>query len=177
MTLFLKKKKNVDQIIWMASFKWKKKKIIGSLRDCGSSKLYSTIYICVCVCVYLSISVWLSRFYGLYLGYYGSEFDETWWNCWNLGPIDCTKILYSVEWWRYPDLFLQRDQFMRQREFIFVLCPDCDTSDNGLVLEMTKICKNCNLSFCIDWRLFMIKYQWFVALEIACHYLVHVFHF
>ena len=42
----------------------------------------------MCVC----LSVCLSRFYGLYLGYYGSDFDETWWKCWNLDPIDCIKI-------------------------------------------------------------------------------------
>ena len=55
-----------------------------SLVDCGSSQLYLSV--CLCVCVYLS------RFYGLYLGYFGLDFDQTWWECLNLGPIDCVKI-------------------------------------------------------------------------------------
>ena len=31
-------------------------------------------------------------FYGLYLAYYGSDVDQTWWKCWNFNPIDCIKI-------------------------------------------------------------------------------------
>ena len=48
--------------------------------------------VCLCVCVCICVSVCLSRFYGLYLGYYGLDFDQTWWECWNFGPIDCVKI-------------------------------------------------------------------------------------
>ena len=33
------------------------------------------------------------RYNGLYTGYYESDFDETRWKCWNLGPInDCMRI-------------------------------------------------------------------------------------
>ena len=53
-----------------------------SLVDFGSSQLYPSVCLSVC----------LSRFYGLYLGYYGLDFDQTWWECWNFGPIDCVKI-------------------------------------------------------------------------------------
>ena len=41
-------------------------------------------FVCLCVC--------LSHFYGFYLGYYGLDFNQTSWECWNLGPIDCVKI-------------------------------------------------------------------------------------
>ena len=54
----------------------------------GRLWLLPTLSVSLCVCV----SVCLSRFYGLYLGYYGLDFDQTWWECWNLGPIDCVKI-------------------------------------------------------------------------------------
>ena len=30
--------------------------------------------------------------YSLYLGNYELDFDESWSNCWNLGPIDCVEI-------------------------------------------------------------------------------------
>ena len=61
-----------------------------SLGDCGSSQLYLSV--CLCVCVSVCLCVCLSRFYGLYLGYYELDFDQTWWECWNFGPIDCVKI-------------------------------------------------------------------------------------
>ena len=38
------------------------------------------------------LSVCLSRFYGLYPVYYGSDFDQTLWKCWNFFPIDCIKM-------------------------------------------------------------------------------------
>ena len=48
-----------------------------SLGDCGSSKLYLSVYVsvsvCVCLFVYLSVCVCLSRSYGLSLGYYVSD--------------------------------------------------------------------------------------------------------
>ena len=34
-----------------------------------------------------TLSVCLSHFYGLCLGYYGLDFNQTWWECWNWGPI------------------------------------------------------------------------------------------
>ena len=85
------------------------------LRDCGSSKLYLS----VCVCV------WLSRFYDLYFGYHGSDFDETLWICWNLGPMGPIKFV-----------FLHRDIISWQREIKIMLYPDCDTSDGDLVFEL-----------------------------------------
>ena len=45
----------------------------------------------ISVCVSVCQSMWLSHFYGLYLTYYGSDFDQTWWKCWNFGLIDCIK--------------------------------------------------------------------------------------
>ena len=53
-----------------------------SLIDCGSSKLYLSV----------SISVCLSRFIGLYISNYASDFDKAWWKCWNLGLVDCVRI-------------------------------------------------------------------------------------
>ena len=50
--------------------------------------LLQTLSVCVCVCLYVN----LSRFYGLYLAYYESDFDQTWWKCWNFGLINCFKI-------------------------------------------------------------------------------------
>ena len=54
------------------------------------------------------LSVRLSRFYGFYLGYYGSYFDETWRKCWNLRPIDSIKISFkkkkNLKWWRHNDI-------------------------------------------------------------------------
>ena len=47
----------------------------NSLRDCGFSKIFY-LRVCLCSCPALG---------GLYLGYYGSGFDETWWKYWNLG--------------------------------------------------------------------------------------------
>ena len=38
-----------------------------------------TNFICVCVCLVCH----LSCFYPLYLAYYGSDFDQSWWKCWN----------------------------------------------------------------------------------------------
>ena len=46
--------------------------IVTVCGDCGSCKLY------LCVCVYVCLSVCLSRFYGVYLTYYASDFDHTW---------------------------------------------------------------------------------------------------
>ena len=50
----------------------------NNLGDCGSSKLYLSVCLCVC----------LSRFYGLLSRLLWVGFDETWWKCWTLGPID-----------------------------------------------------------------------------------------
>ena len=47
-----------------------------------------TNFISLCVCLY----VCLSRFYGLYFMYYRLDFDQTWWKCWNLGPINSIKM-------------------------------------------------------------------------------------
>ena len=44
--------------------------------DCGSYKLY--LCVCLSLCVCMCLCVCLSRFYGLYLGYYGSDFNQTW---------------------------------------------------------------------------------------------------
>ena len=49
-----------------------------SLGDCCSSKLY--------------LSMCLSLLNGFYLSYYELDFDETWWKCWNLGPMIVLKF-------------------------------------------------------------------------------------
>ena len=51
--------------------------------------LLQTLSVCVCVCVCLSVcvSVLLLR-----LIYRLLDFNQTWWKCWNFGPIDCIKI-------------------------------------------------------------------------------------
>ena len=46
-------------------------------------------FMCMSVC--LSVCPNLMA-YKLYLGYYKSDFKETWWIYWNLDPIDCFKI-------------------------------------------------------------------------------------
>ena len=43
-------------------------------------------FLCVCV----------SRFYDLNLDFYRSDFDETWWKCWNIAPIDCIKFQKKI---------------------------------------------------------------------------------
>ena len=45
----------------------------------------SDLLVCLCVCV--------SRLYGLYFGYHGSNLYETCWICRMFGPIDCIKNL------------------------------------------------------------------------------------
>ena len=47
-----------------------------------------SLSVCTCVC--------LSRFYRLHLATYGSDFDQTWWKCWNFGSIDCIKISWKL---------------------------------------------------------------------------------
>ena len=66
-------------------------------RHCLRLKILS---VCVCVC----LPVCLSRFYGLCLGYYRSDFEQPWWKCLNLEPIDCTTISEkSIQRWsHYP---------------------------------------------------------------------------
>ena len=44
------------------------------------------------LCLSVPPFVCLSCYQSLYLGNYELDFDETWWKCWNLGPIDCIKI-------------------------------------------------------------------------------------
>ena len=51
-----------------------------------------TNFICVSVSVFVYVSVCLSCVYSLYLAYNRLDFDQTWWKCWNFGPIDCIKI-------------------------------------------------------------------------------------
>ena len=41
-------------------------------------------------------SICLSCYQSLYLGNYELDLNETWWKCWNLGPIDCIKISKRV---------------------------------------------------------------------------------
>ena len=81
-------------------------------------------------------------------GVYGSDFDETWWECWNLGPIDCNKFhntCFSDDViWRHSryiclsiyifDIF-QRDNILWQREMIIMLFLNCDTSDSDHALD------------------------------------------
>ena len=74
--------------------------IVYAVKDCDpcdrailssqSGRLWLLPTVSVCLSVRLSVN--LSRFYGLYFGCYGLDFDQTWWECWNLGPIDCIKI-------------------------------------------------------------------------------------
>ena len=41
----------------------------------------------------LSLSLCLSCYQSLYIGNYMLDFDEFCWKCWNLGPIDCIKMV------------------------------------------------------------------------------------
>ena len=54
----------------------------------------------------ISVTVFLGvPFVSLYLGSYRTDFDETWWMCWNLGPMDCMEISWkSVKLWHYYDI-------------------------------------------------------------------------
>ena len=61
-----------------------------------SSQPWETVappnFICLAVCQSaVSLSVCVSRFYGLFLGYNGSNFDETWWKCWTWYSIDFSQ--------------------------------------------------------------------------------------
>ena len=47
-------------------------------------RLSVTLSVCLFVC--------LSCYQSLYLSNYELDLNETWWKCWNLGPIDCIKI-------------------------------------------------------------------------------------
>ena len=58
--LTLKQIREKHSILYVISYR-------HSLGDCASSKLY--------------LSVCMSRFNGLYLGFYGSDFDKTRWKC------------------------------------------------------------------------------------------------
>ena len=92
-------------------------------------------FICLSVC----LPVLLSRIYGSFLDYYGSNFDETWWKCWDLCTIDCNEIFNKN---RFSDditmtsflillsAFLQGDIILRQRKMTIILCPDCDTIES-----------------------------------------------
>ena len=70
--------------------------------DCILRNWQSIIY--QSVCLYVFISVFLSRFYGLYRHYNGLDFDQNLWKCWNLGSIDCIKFhkinLVMTSFWR-----------------------------------------------------------------------------
>ena len=61
-------------------------------------RLLQTLAVCASLCVCLS------SFYGLHINYYGSDFDETWWKCWNLDPIDCTEYKFYKN--RFSDNFI-----------------------------------------------------------------------
>ena len=67
------------------------------------------------------LSVPLFTTYILWSGYYGSDCDETWWQCWNLGSIDCIYIkkkkrLFNIDVISDFLALLQRDRILRQRE-------------------------------------------------------------
>ena len=73
--------------------------------DCGSYKLY--LYVSVC----------LSRYYGLYLAYYGLDFDQTWYGE-NVGTLvrlivsKCHKNRFSVDVFMTSFLFLEKRLFV-----------------------------------------------------------------
>ena len=71
---------------WIGLHVWPDWIVVGLSSQSGRLWLLSTLSVC------LSVRVCLSRFYGLYLSYYGLDFDQTWWEYWNLGPIDCVEI-------------------------------------------------------------------------------------
>ena len=48
--------------------------------------LLLNLFVCVCLSVCVCVSVCLSRFHSLYLAYYGLDFNQTWWTCWNFSP-------------------------------------------------------------------------------------------
>ena len=97
-----------------------------------------TNLICVCVC--------LSRFYGLYLPCYGSDFDQIWLKCWNFSLINFitfhkNRISFGVIMTLF--LFLsfvskgrnsaQREKNSVQREIKYAAA-DCDASDSDLLV-------------------------------------------
>ena len=67
----------------------------------------------MCVC--------LSRFYGLYLAYYGLDLDQTWWKCWNFGSIDCIKIslFYAARAFYFLHFYVS-EHFKSLRHTIFL---------------------------------------------------------
>ena len=52
---------------------------------------YEALSLSLCVCVCMCVS----NFYGWYLNYYESNFDEILWKCWIIGLIDCSKISWT----------------------------------------------------------------------------------
>ena len=50
-------------------------------------KVIMIMYFIVTVCETSCLCVCVSHFYSLYLSFCGSDFDDTLWKCWNLGPI------------------------------------------------------------------------------------------
>ena len=76
-----------------------------------------------------------------YLGYYGSDFDETWWKCLKLDSINWFKNIKMglMMTSRFRFWFLQTDWILWQKGITIMLCPDCDRSDRDFVPITTSL--------------------------------------
>ena len=109
---------------------WYVKLYRHSQDDCDSLTVAPSNFICLCV--YLTYCLFV-RFYGSHLFYCRSDFDETWWKCWRLGLINCTKFSYkSINWWRHYDVIFSFCIFAKGHNS-FVQGKATATKENGTV--------------------------------------------